>query len=291
MHSSNWFFLALSFICVIPACALLWNTFHKTSWLQNELYRQAQYETCFFIFFFVTVLIIAFMRTRAAEIAAVRNLSVAIIVYIVIYGDFINFTNLNNLRIVDQGDKSYFFPVIQQGPLDNQYERKYLAGLILGYLALFFGLLSTLHEFKLLNIPKLAGALLFLSFIIAIPGMIVCWASDTADYSQPAGDATQSNINYTIQNLLFVITTFTLVQWVILFLGLVSGGYDLVCASAFIYGIGGLAFPIFFFQIQYFDPSTKNFTWAGPILCWAATFVMFASAALTVPNTRKENTV
>jgi hypothetical protein len=293
VHSSNWFFLALCFVCVIPACALLWNTFFKTSWLQDELYRQAQYETCFFIFFFIAVFIIAIQRTRAAEISVLRTLAVAIIVYITIYGDFINFTNLNNLRIVNQGSKNYYFPVIQQGPLDNTYEQKYLAGLILGYLALFFGLLSTLHEFKLLNIPKLAGALLILAFLVAVPGLVVCWAADAATYSQlaAAGDVNGQIIDSTIQNLLFVITTFTILQWIVLFFGFVSGGYDLICASAFIYGIGGLAFPIYFFQIQYYDPSDKNFTWAGPILCWIATFIMFVSAAVTAPNTRKENTV
>jgi len=293
VHSSNWFFLALCFVTVIPGCALLWNVFYKTSWLQNELYRHAQYEVCFFIFFFIAVSLIAIMRTRAAEISVVRSLSVAIIIYITIYGDFINFTNLNNLRIVNQGSKSYYFPILNQGPLDNNYEQKYLAGLILGYLALFFGLLSTLHEFKLLNIPKLAGIFLILSFIIAIPGLVVCWASDAADYSQLAasGDANGQGVDNTIQNLLFVITTFTIVQWVVLFLGFVSGGYDLVCASAFIYGIGGLAFPIYFFEIQYFNPSNKDFTWAGPILCWIATFFMFVSAAVAAPNTRKENTV
>lgn len=293
----NWILLAISFLLLIPGVALCWRTFHATDQLTGDLYRQANYEVCGFIFFFVMSLLAVTYLHQGKNIYVIRTLSVGVLVYVTVYGIYTNFTNLNNLRVVDmnQQTKDYYFPLggnggISKIPLGRTNQRKFLAGLCLAWLSLLFGLLSTITNFRIQNAKSgAANAAWFLGILLCIPGVIVCWLSNTAAYplvysgNVQAIDATL----LTAQNYLFIITTFTILQFVVLTLGLFTAADDLLASSAFIFGIGNLFAPVFYFFMQDLDRSDSDYTWAGPILCWIGC-VLFAASAILAQSTQKE---
>jgi len=286
----NWVFLVLSFVAAIPGSALLWRVYDAldASAIKNPLQRLAQYESCSFVFFFIINAAIVSLANKGSSTAVLRVLSIGVLFYITILGYYVDFTNLNNLRIVDMSStKVYSLPNTNSaaGQIDTVNQRKLLGGLILGYFSLFFGLLSTISsESKLGQTAKPALFLWFFSLILAIPGVVVCWSND----SSPTYGNLNSNLE--AQTLLFGITTVTLVQWFVLTLGLFNAAEDLLSASGFIFGVAGLYFPIKYFYLQSFQPSDADFIWAGPILCWIATFVMALSAILA-QSSKKEATV
>jgi len=285
----NWILLVISFISAIPGSALLWRVYDAldASIIANPLQRLAQYESCSFVFYWVVNLIILLVANKGQSTAILRVLNIGILFFITVYGDYVNFTNLNNLRIVDMSSsKLYYLPTTENGPVDNTNQRKLLGGLILGWFSLFFGLLSTISgEVKLGQIGK--GAIFFwiFSLLLAIPGVVVSWSNNSAPDYVP-GSATDLKI----QTNLFFITTATMIQWIVLSLGLLNAAEDLLAASAFIFGLAGLYFPINFFLIEYTNPNQADFLWAGPILCWIATFLMAVSAVLA-QSSKKEATV
>jgi hypothetical protein len=253
----------------------MWRVFEATDLIDGDLERQAHYEVTFFIFFFLANCgILAFKNFTAYSFSVLRVGSIGILTYMLVLGIYTNFTALNNLRIVDMSNnKQYYFPNSGLGPLSDKHQRMYLGGLILAWFSAFFGLLSTLDAIRVTNISRIGVVAWAVSLIILIPGLIITWVSNAADY-----DPADPN-HRVAQNLLFQITTFTMLEWVVLTVGLFTAANDLLGASAFIFGVGSLAIPVFFFQIEnFYQPSDNELVYAGPTLCWAASWVMFLSA-------------
>jgi hypothetical protein len=294
----NWILLAISFLLVIPACALCWRTFAATDQLTGDLYRQANYEVCGFLFFFIMNLLAVTYLHQGKNIYVIRTLAIGILLYVTVFGIYTNFTNLDNLRIVDmnQQTKDYYFPygrngITSQTPLGRAHQRKFLGGLCLGYLSLFFGLISTITNFRFTNAKSgAANTFWVLGLLLIIPGLVVCWTNSSAATYPITYNGNVQSINPTLlqaENYLFMITTFAIVQAVVLTLGLFTAADDLLASSAFIFGVGNLFAPVYYFYIQYLDPSDSEFLWAGPILCWIGCFLLAVSAILA-QSTQKE---
>ncbi len=95
----NWILLAISFILLIPGCALCWRTFHATDQLNGDVFRQANYEVCGFIFFWLMCLLAVTYLHQGKNIYVIRSLAVGILTYITVLGIYTNFTNLNNVSL------------------------------------------------------------------------------------------------------------------------------------------------------------------------------------------------
>jgi len=288
LSAFNWILLVLSFVTAIPGSALLWRVYDgvDASVIHNPLQRQAQYESCSFIFYFIINLITLLVANKGQATSILRTLSIGILFYTTVYGDYVNFTNLNNLRIVEMSsDKVYSIPT-NGNAVDTVNARKLLGGLILGYFSLFFGLLSTVSGEVKFPSGKISVLFWILALILAIPGVVVSWSNSSAPtYSSP--------YDYThlqVQTALFAITTTILVQWIVLSLGLLNGAEDLLAASAFIFGVLGLYFPVLYFFMQSQEPDDTDYIWAGPILCWIASGSAAVSAVLA-QSSKKEATV
>ena len=244
----NWVALVASFACVIPGCALLWRVYYSSDLIQGELYRQANYETCGFLFFWVLSLLAVLKLKDGKDVLVVRAMAVGVLLYITVYSTYLSFNVLNNLRIVDESNtKKFVFPVTFNGPVDRVEQRKLFGGLILGYFSLFFGFLATVTNFKTTSGSGLAKGLWFFALLLLIPGVVVSWTNNGAA-AYPYGSS--NTADYTAQEYLFVITTLTLVQFFVLTFGLFSAGDDLLASSAFIFGVGNLFAPVYYFVIQ-----------------------------------------
>jgi len=296
----NWIFLILAFVTMVPGVALLWRTFHADDQLTGKIYRLANYETCGFLFVWVLSALAVYFLKAGKSATVVRATMIGVMIYVTIYAVFTNFNNLNNLRIVDMGlsSKSYYYPTQELGstigPVDRVSQRRFLGGLILGYFSLLFSLLATNTGMAFYNLKGgITIALYIVALIIVIPGVIVCWSnSSIAPYPTPDSTkgvgtvAANSDPIYlsslVAQNLLFAITTFAMMQWIVLTVGLMGAAEEIVLlnASGFIYGIGNLFAPVAFFMIQSTSPGDADFLWAGPILCWIGGAVFVAVAAL-----------
>jgi len=286
--ASGTVFLVLSFICVIPGCALLWRVYDASETISGNLQRLAQYESCSFLFFWVVNAAIAHMGRESQKVSSVlRTLSIGVLLYITVYGNYVNFNNLNNLRIVEMSSNKQYNIPNSTTVLDTVNARKLLGGLILGYFSLFFGLLSTLKEIKMANISGMASFFWIFSLALAIPGVVVCWTNGyVPTYTYPMSDTDRYN-----QSVIFEITTVTMVEFIVLTLGLLAGADDLLASSAFIFGVYGAFIPIAYFYLQSLSPKDSDYIWAGPILCWIATWCMSISASFAENGKAKEQVV
>jgi len=274
----NWLLLGLTFAVAIPGSALLWRTFDATSAINGPLQRQAQYESCGFIFFAVVSAIALYNIKNGSGYAAFRNLAVALVLYITVFSDYLNFTVLNNLRIVDQSNDATYS--LNGATLEHGNRQKYLAGLILGWFALFFGLLSTtVHALCNCKAGGLVKFFWIFALILLITGNVVAWTSQSAStYNN------QSQADSLIEIALFQVTTVVMVQWFVLTLGVFSNQSDLLSATTFIFGVMSIWIPINYFGIEHTDPDRPDYIWAGLILDWAAAIAM-GIAALLADNT------
>lgn len=289
----NWVFIALSFFCAIPACGLMWRVFDSEENIKDDYRRQADYEVCGFLFYWFTSFLALYKSRDGSSGAVLRTISIGVLVYLTIAGTYTSFQNLNNLRIVDQSnDRYYYWPLTFNGPIDRVQQRKFFGGLILGYFTLLFGLLAQASEFNFGKAGGSASLLFFVGTIISIPGVVVSWSSSGAPtYPDFANGSANNAVNYAIQGELFQITTFTIVQWLVLSVGLFSATEDLVSSSGWIFGLGNLFAPVAYFFIQQQSPADKNFSWAGPILCWVGCAVLAAAAAVAPVGQKKEASV
>jgi hypothetical protein len=82
----NWVFIALSFICAIPACALMWRVFDSEENIKDDYRRQADYEVCGFIFFWVTAFFALYKSREGASGTVARSISIGIVVYLTVLG-------------------------------------------------------------------------------------------------------------------------------------------------------------------------------------------------------------
>lgn len=272
--------LAIAFCCAVVGSALLWRVYddHVNDQIRGNLQRLAQYESCSFVFFWIANLVVMLHADNNKGFQVMRTASIGILLYTTVYGDYVNFNNLNNLRIVKMGSnsQSYYIPHTTT-PATTDALNRLLGGLILGYISLLFGLISSALDVSGFSKINVSGKVLwFIALIIAIPGVVVTWASPNAAYNFDDG------INSTTQNLCFQITTIVIVEWVVLTVGMFSGAVDLMAASAFIFGVGGLYIPVAFFFIQSYSPSNADYSWAGPILCWISTWVMAVAGSMGV---------
>jgi hypothetical protein len=293
---SNYVFLILSFITIIVGCACLWRAFDRIhpTYLDGNLLRQAQYEACSFLFYWIILFFCVWHMKVGKSYAALRLIAMGILLYITVFGTYVNFTILNNLRVVSQR-KSWFMPITGEGPVDGRDWRLWLAGLILGWIGLFLGLFATTSHQFLVSFRGgfLSIGLWLLALILIIPGNIVLWSNSAAPtydegaaasgtwYSSPAG--------YPLENRTFMITTVVMVQWLVLTLGIFCNQSDLLAASTFMFGVASLWIPIWYFYIQRFTPDDPNYIWAGAILDWVAAACMAAAAVFAdnVADTQK----
>jgi len=293
---SNYVFLALSFICILPGCACLWRAFDQMqpSYIDGNLLRQAQYESCSFLFYWIILLFCVWHMKVGKSYSALRLIAMGILLYITVFGTYVNFTILNNLRITSER-KSMYLPVTGNGPLSRNEWRLWLAGLILGWLGLFFGLVATCsHQFlSAFRGGFLSIGLWLFALILIIPGNIVIWSSNGATTYDEAAAANNSWFTgpngYQVENAAFMITTVVMVQWLILTLGIFCNQSDLLSASTFVFGVASLWIPMWYFFIQRFDPNHSNYIWAGAILDWVAGACMAAAAVFAdnVADTQK----
>lgn len=268
----------------------MWRVFDAEDTISGNFRRQADYEVCGFLFFWAAALIAVLKLKGDGDAAVARAIALGALVYITVYGVYTNFTNLNNLRIVDQSnDKMYYWPLTNAGPIDRVQQRKFFGGLILGYFSLILGLLSMVSGCGAGKAGGFSVILFFIGTVIAIPGIVVCWSSSGAPtYPNFAvASASAATVQLAIENALFHITTFVVVQWFVLLLGLFSDAKDLVSGSGWIFGLGNLFAPVAYFFIQSQSPDDSKFTWAGPILCWIGCAVL-ALAALVSPGAGAE---
>jgi len=271
----NWVFLVLSIVCVIPGCALLWRVFDNTSLIDNELERLAQYEVCGFLFYVLTVCaaVVYASRSEGKSASVLLAISIGVMLYITIFSQYLSFTVLNNLRIVDMsGQNDFFLPNNLSGqPLNRGNQTRYLAGLILGWFALFFGLIASVTgECKK---PGIVTKIFWLfALVLLITGNVVCWSSNSA--------STYSTTYYNDEKNLFFITTLVMVQWLVLTAGMCNGSVGLVSSSGFIFGVAGIFIPIQYFFIQSNNQSNSEYLWAGPVLCWVSSMCMAVAAAM-----------
>jgi len=272
----NWLLLGLTFIVTIPGSALLWRVFDATDAVSGPVQRQAQYESCAFVFFAVVCALALYNIKNGNGYAAVRNLAVALVLYITVLSNYLNFNVLNNLRIVDQSNDAVY--ILNGQVLEHGNRQKYLAGLILGWFGLFFGLLST--TVTCLCNCKAGGLVKFFwifALILLITGNVVAWTSESASTYN-----TQSGTDLEIELWLFQVTTVVMVQWFVLTLGIFTNQSDLLSAAAFIFGVTSIWIPIYYFAIQHTSPDRSNYIWAGLILDWAAAIAMGIAALLAV---------
>jgi hypothetical protein len=265
-----------------------------SDFLAGNLLRQAQYEACSFLFYWVILLFCIWHMKVGKSYAALRLIALGIFLYITVFGTYVNFTILNNLRITSMR-KSMFLPISGNGPITDSEWRLWLAGLILGYLGLFFGLFATCsHQFlSAFRGGFLSIGLWLFALILIIPGNIVIWSSNGAPtYDEVSASSTtwySSPGGYAVENAAFMITTVVMVQWLILTLGIFCNQSDLLSGSTFVFGVASLWIPIWYFYIQRFTPNNSNYIWAGAILDWVAGACMAASAVFAdnVADTQK----
>jgi len=280
-------FLVLSFICVIPGCALLWRVYDSDSAVKGNWERLAQYESCSFLFFFVVNAAIAYGTRNSKAASVLRVTSIGILLYITVFGEYVNFNNLNNLRIVEMSDNKQYNIPNTATTLSTPDARRLLGGLILGWFSLFFGLLSSVETLSFSNAKGMGLGFWVLALVLAIPGVVVCWSNGyVPTYAFPQDDTARS-----MQEVLFKITTVTIVEFVVLTVGIMAASNEILGASAFIFGVFGAFIPIGYFYLQSFKPSDSDYIWAGPILCWISTFCMCISASFSESAGDKSATV
>jgi len=277
--------IALTLVFGLIGSALLWAAFDTTHAFDSahRYERVAQFEASGFLVFAVVCAVVVWNLQRETSYAAARTLAVGIALYLLVLSNFTSFNVLNNVRIVGQADSTVHYQVPLVGSTaEPDVRQKWLAGLIIGYLAIFFGLLgvswSQIEGAAALTKNKLVAALWIFALVLLIIGNIVAWTSASA--STYAGS---TGTDYVEENALFGVTTVIMLQWFVLTLGLASTQSDLLAASGFIFGVLTLYIPTRFFLIESYYPSNSEYIWAGLILDWFAAFLM-AIAAVWADN-------
>jgi len=282
----NYVFLVAQWISAIIGSALLWRVFDAASptYISGDMQRAAQYECCSFVFLAVINSFVVHHFNKDKPYGALRNISIAVLLYITCSSLFISFTVLNNLRIVDENTDSLFYIPYSNtnaGPLDHGDRQKYLGGLIIAWFSLAFGLLAITHSqfrsFSLAITHWSVTVCWIFGLILLIIGDIVSWTSSSISTYSPNDDPNWA-VDSRLQYLLFFMTTSIFVQWVVLTLGIFTKSPDLLSASAFIFGITSLYYPIVYFQFEAQTPNNSNYLWAGPILDWIAGVILAIAA-------------